>query len=126
MTIDPYKIREDFPIFKKRNIIYFDNAATTQKPMQVINAIKKFYEEYNANIHRGIYGLSEDASEMYEGAHDIVAKFISARSYEEVVFVKNTTEALNIIAYTLGSQLLRSSDEIVVTIMEHHSNLLPW
>ena len=120
------KIREDFPLLKNTNIIYLDNAATTQKPIQVIEAIKEFYSKYNANIHRGIYELSEKATELYEEAHEEVAKFINARSWEEVIFVRNTSEALNILALTLSKKVISRGDEIIVTIMDHHSNLLPW
>ncbi len=126
MPLDPYSIREDFPLLKNRKVIYFDNAATSQKPRQVIEAIKNFYEQFNANIHRGLHRLSEEASEAYENAHEVVAKFIGAKSYEEIIFVRNTTEALNIVAYAIGLYDLNEGDEIIVTIMEHHSNLLPW
>ncbi|MET1159734.1 MAG: cysteine desulfurase [Thermoprotei archaeon] len=130
MVLDTRRIREDFPILGKKingkQLIYFDNAATSQKPRQVINAIREFYEEYNANIHRGLHYLSQKASELYEEAHDIVARFIGARNREEVVFVRNTTEGLNLVAYAWGLRNIREGDEIVLTIMEHHSNFLPW
>jgi len=128
--LDPYRIRRDFPILEKKidgkQLIYFDNAATSQKPIQVIEAIKRFYEEHNANIHRGLHQLSQRASEMYEEAHEIVAKFINARGIEEIVFVKNTTEALNLVAYAWGLRNLSEGDEVIVSVMEHHSNFLPW
>lgn len=121
------KIREDFPIFKKLpNLIYLDNAATTHKPIQVIEAMREFYSEFNANIHRGLYELSKKATKVYEDAHEKVAKFINAYSWDEVIFTKNSTEALNIIAYSLASKYIKPGDEIVVSVMEHHSNLLPW
>ncbi len=127
---DPYAVRRDFPILDRKvdgkTIVYFDNAATTQKPWQVIEAIKEFYEYYNANIHRGLHTLSQEASEKYEAAHEVIAKFIGARGPENIVFVKNTTEAVNLVAYGWGLRNLREGDEIITTIMEHHSNLLPW
>lgn len=126
---DPYKVREDFPILKRTvngyPLIYFDNAATSQKPRSVIEAMKEFYERSNANIHRAIHLLSQEATELYEKAHEEVAKFINAESYEEVVFTKNATEAINLVAYSWGLKL-NPEDEVVVTLMEHHSNLVPW
>lgn len=115
------KIRKDFP-FLKKGLIYFDNAASTQKPKVVIDAIKDFYENHYANIHRGIYKLSQEASEMYEKAHEKVAKLIGAKS-NEIVFTKNTTEAINLLAYSLG---IKRGDEIIISEMEHHSNIIPW
>ncbi|MEK7127384.1 MAG: cysteine desulfurase [Patescibacteria group bacterium] len=102
------------------NCIYFDNAATTQKPKQVINAIVDYYENSNANVHRGIYDLSEKATELFENGRKKVAKFINAKSEREIIFVRNTTEALNLLAFTLKPK------EVTTTIMEHHSNFLPW
>ena len=128
--MDPKRIREDFPIFSRKigdkPLIYFDNGATSQRPRQVIEAIKEFYEQHNANIHRGLHTLSQEASELYEEAHERVAKFIGAESGEEVIFVRNTSEALNLVAYSLGPAIVDRGDEIVISIMEHHSNLLPW
>lgn len=128
--LDPYEVRKDFPILERkvggRKIVYFDNAATTQKPIQVITAIKEFYEHYNANIHRGLHTLSQEASEAYEEAHEVVAKFINARGTREIVFVKNTTEAINLVAMSYGLRFLSRGDEVVTTLMEHHSNMLPW
>lgn len=126
VTLNPYEIRRDFPLLIKRNVVYLDNAATSQKPRQVIEAMAKFYEEKYANIHRGLHVLSREASEAYEEAHEVVAKFINARSWREVIFVRNTTEAINLVAYSWGLRELREGDEVVVTVMEHHSNLLPW
>lgn len=114
--------RKDFPILT--NITYLDNSSTTQKPKQVIEAIKKYYEEDNANVHRGIYKLSLKATMAYEKAHEIAAKFINAQ-FEEIIFTKGTTESLNLLAYSLGKNL-KAGDEIVLTEMEHHSNLVPW
>ncbi len=112
----------DFPILK--NIIYFDNASTTQKPISVITATTKFYEEENANVHRGIYNLSLKSTMAYEKAHEVVANFIGAQ-FEEIIFTKGTTESLNLLAYSLGKKL-HAGDEIVLTEMEHHANLVPW
>lgn len=128
--LDPYKIREDFPILKRKindhPLIYFDNAATTQKPKQVIEAIKEFYENYNANVHRAIHTLSQESSELYENAHEEVAKFINADGMEVIIFVRGTTEAINLVAYAWGLRNLKSEDEVLVTLMEHHSNIVPW
>ena len=128
--LDPYKIRQDFPILKRKinnhPLIYFDNAATTQKPKQVIGAIKEFYENYNANVHRAIHTLSQESSELYENAHEEVAKFINANGMEEIIFVRGTTEAINLVAYAWGLRNLESEDEVLVTLMEHHSNIVPW
>lgn len=122
MKID--KIRKDFPIFNNNGkLIYLDNAATTQRPNQVINSVVNFYKNYNANIHRGVYKISEEATLKYEAAHDKVAKFINANSSEEIIFTKNATEALNLVAYTSN---LNGEDEIMLTKMEHHSNTVPW
>ncbi len=127
---DPYEIRKDFPILRRRvnnhPLIYFDNAATSQKPRQVIEAIKDFYENHNANVHRAVHTLSQEASELYEDAHEEVAKFISAKGMEEIVFVRGTTEAINLVAYAWGLRTLRKEDEVIVSLMEHHSNIVPW
>ncbi|MET1159890.1 MAG: SufS family cysteine desulfurase [Thermoprotei archaeon] len=124
------EIRKDFPILERkihgRPVVYFDNAATTQKPRQVINAIVEFYTKYNANVHRGLHTLSQEASELYEKAHEVIAKFINAYSWDEVIFCHNTTDAMNIVAYAWGLKNLREGDEIVMTIMDHHSTMLPW
>jgi cysteine desulfurase/selenocysteine lyase len=128
--LDPYKIRQDFPILKRKinnhPLIYLDNAATTQKPKQVIEAIKEFYENHNANVHRAIHTLSQESSELYENAHEEVAKFINADGMEEIIFVRGTTEAINLVAYAWGLHNLESEDEVLVTLMEHHSNIVPW
>jgi len=127
---DPYKVREDFPILKRKinnyPLIYFDNAATSQKPRQVIEAMKDFYEKYNANVHRAVHTLSLEATELYEEAHEETAKFIGAESIEEIVFVRGTTEAINLVAYSWGLHNLKPDDEVLVTLMEHHSNIVPW
>jgi len=120
--------KQDFPILKRRingkKLVYLDNSATTQKPKQVIKAIDNYYKKHNANIHRGIHKLSEEATIMYEDAKRKIANFISA-DFEELIFTSGTTESLNLLAYSLSESLSRG-DEIVLTIMEHHSNLVPW
>ncbi len=126
MALNVNVIREDFPLIKDRKIVYLDNAATTQKPIQVINAISNYYMKFNANIHRGLYELSQEASKLYEEAHGVVAKFINAGSWEEVVFTRNATEGINILAQALVNRYLKPGDEVVISIMEHHSNMLPW
>jgi len=127
---NPYKVREDFPILKRKinnhPLIYFDNAATSQKPRQVIEAMKDFYEKYNANVHRAVHTLSLEATELYEEAHEETAKFIGAESIEEIVFVRGTTEAINLVAYSWGLNNLKPEDEVLVTLMEHHSDIVPW
>ncbi len=120
--------KEDFPILNQkingRQLIYLDNSATTQKPKQVIEAMNRYYEQYNANVHRGIHQLSLRATVAYEHAHEIVAQFIGAK-FEEVIFTTGTTEGLNLLAYSLGKDL-QPGDEIVLSEMEHHSNIVPW
>jgi cysteine desulfurase/selenocysteine lyase len=128
--LDPYKIRRDFPILKRKvndnPLIYFDNAATSQKPRQVIDAIVDFYENHNANVHRAIHTLSQEASELYEKAHEEVAGLLNSRGMEETVFLRGTTEAINLVAYAWGLRNLKKTDEILVSLMEHHSNIVPW
>ena len=118
--------KEDFPILNNRDIAYLDSGATTQKPIQVIKEVEKFYEKYNANQHRGAYTLSIEATELYENTRAKIAKFINARHKEEIIFSKNATESLNLIAYSYGMDNLKKDDEVVISIMEHHSNLVPW
>ena len=120
------EFKKDFPIFNNKNIVYLDSGATTQKPIQVIKKIEEFYENANANPHRGAYSLSIEATQAYEEARDKIAKFINAKHREEVIFSKNATESLNLIAYSYGLENLKKDDEIVISIMEHHSNLVPW
>jgi len=120
------EIIKDFPILKNRKIAYLDSGATTQKPAQVINAIDKFYENNNANPHRGAYSLSIEATEEYENTRTKIANFINAKHREEIIFSKNATESLNLIAYSYGMDNLSKDDEVVLSIMEHHSNLVPW
>ena len=118
--------KKDFPIFNNRNITYLDSGATTQKPQYVIDAIDEFYEHNNANPHRGAYSLSIDATNVYEGTREKIAKFINARKANEIIFSKNASESLNLIAYSYGLENLKEDDEVVLSIMEHHSNLVPW
>ena len=119
-------IKKDFSLLSNSNIVYLDSAATTQKPESVVNAIKEFYEKYNANPHRGAYSLSIDATKIYEDTRKKIAKFIGARDEQTIIFSKNATESLNLIAYSYGLENLNKDDEIVLSIMEHHSNLVPW
>ena len=120
------EIIKDFTLLQNRKIAYLDSGATTQKPVQVIDAIDKFYENNNANPHRGAYSLSIEATEQYENTRTKIAKFINAKHREEIIFSKNATESLNLIAYSYGMDNLEKDDEIVLSIMEHHSNLVPW
>ena len=120
------EIKKDFPILQNKEITYLDSGATTQKPIQVIKAVEEFYERYNANPHRGAYSLSIEATENYENTRRKIAKFINAKHPEEIIFSKNATESLNLLAYSYGMENLKKDDEIVISIMEHHSNLVPW
>ena len=120
------EIKKDFPLLENRNISYLDSGATTQKPIQVIKAVEDFYENNNANPHRGAYTLSIEATEQYEDTRTKIAEFINAKHREEIIFSKNATESLNLIAYSYGMNNLKKDDEVVISIMEHHSNLVPW
>src|SRR3989338_5201507 len=119
--------KADFPILnqKSKPVVYLDSAASSQMPKQVIAAMVKYYERQHANVHRGVYDLSQQATDLYEDAHKAVASLIHAASWQEIVFTKNATESVNLLAYTLGGKL-QPGDEIVLTILEHHSNLVPW
>ena len=121
-----YFFKRDFPLLMQNNIAYLDSAATTQKPMQVINSISEYYKNSNANPHRGAYKLSLESTKVYDEARKKVAKFINAKSENQIVFTRNATESLNLIAYSYGLNNLGSKDKIVLSIMEHHSNLVPW
>ena len=127
---DVAKIRQDFPILSKtvygKPLVYLDNAATSQKPRQVIQALVDYYEGYNSNVHRGVHALSMEATQRYEEARQKIADFIGAGSSEAVIFVRNTTEAINLVAGTWAVANLKTGDEILTTEMEHHSNLVPW
>jgi cysteine desulfurase/selenocysteine lyase len=127
---DVAKIREDFPILKRsingKPLVYLDNAATSQTPVQVTSAIVDYYNRYNANIHRGIHTMSEQATEAYESVREKIREFIDAPEAKEIIYTRGTTEALNLIAFTWGRQNILPGDEIVLTAMEHHANLVPW
>ncbi|MBN2016126.1 cysteine desulfurase [Candidatus Dojkabacteria bacterium] len=127
--LDP-KIRDDFPILSLevngKPLVYFDNAATSQKPQAVIDKLVEYYETSNANIHRGIHYLSEKATEGYEESKKKVARFINAKSYKEIIYTRNATESINLVAYTLGLSSLSKGDLVISTEMEHHSNIIPW
>ncbi|KAL3696965.1 hypothetical protein R1sor_011041 [Riccia sorocarpa] len=122
--------RNDFPILKQEidgnKLVYLDNAATSQKPVAVLNALKEYYEGYNSNVHRGIHTLSSKATDEYENARSRVSKFINAPSHADVVFTRNATEAINLVAYTWALSNMQRGDEIVLSVAEHHSNLVPW
>ncbi len=123
-------IREDFPILQQtvngKPLIYLDSAATTQKPEAVIQAMDEYYHKYNAIVHRGVYALAEEATARYEGARKKIQKFINAKSYREIVYTRNTTESINLVAYAWGRKNIHAGDEIVTTLLEHHSNIVPW
>ncbi len=127
---DPNKIKTDFPIFKRlinsKPIVYLDSAASSLKPYQVIDAMNNYYTKFSVNVFRGIYKLSEEASEKYENSREIVAKFIGAHSANEIIFVRNSTEAINLVAYSWGRVNIEEGDEIISTVMEHHANIVPW
>ncbi|WP_299236573.1 aminotransferase class V-fold PLP-dependent enzyme [Natronomonas sp.] len=129
-TLDVERIREDFPILEREfdgsRLVYLDNAATSHTPEQVVETIAEYYRRYNANVHRGIHQLSQEASIAYEEAHDRVAEFIGAEGREEIVFTKNTTESMNLVAYAWGLNELGPGDEVVLTEMEHHASLVTW
>lgn len=125
-----YRWREDFPVLKQqvhgKPLVYLDNAATSQKPRVVIDAITRYYEEYNSNIHRGVHTLSQRATDAYEGARVKAQRFLNARFIHEIVFVRGATEGVNLVAQTWGRANLKAGDEIVISAMEHHSNIVPW
>lgn len=129
-TLSTMKIRKDFPILQQtineHPLVYFDNAATTQKPRSVIDAITNFYETTNSNIHRGIHHLSQEATAQYEHTRSMIQQFINARSEKEIIFTKGTTESINLVATTWGRENIKQGDEILLTEMEHHSNIVPW
>lgn len=128
--MDIQAIRSDFPILKRtingNPLIYFDNAATTQKPRQVIDAITDYYANHNGNVHRAVHTLSIEATDLYEKARERITKFINAKDPSEIVFVRGTTEAINLVAYSWGLSNLGKGDEVLVSLMEHHSNIVPW
>lgn len=131
MTLNVNEIRKDFPILQRETnsgarIVYLDSTATSQKPVQVIEAMNEYYRRSNANIHRGVHTLAEEATTMYEGAREKIAKFINAASSREVIYTRNTTESINLVAYSWARANLKTGDLVVLTEMEHHSNLVPW
>jgi len=127
--VNSYELRNDFPIFRKKingmDLVYLDNASTTQKPYTVIDSITDFYSNYNSNIHRAVYQLAEEATKMYEQSREKIANFINARP-EEIVFTRNTTESINLIAHSWARLNLKKDDGIAITELEHHSNIVPW
>lgn len=129
-TYDVEKIRESFPVLNRevnnQLLVYLDNAATSQKPQVVIDALNYYYSNYNANIHRGIHTLAEEATAAYEASRKSVQEFINAPSSEEIIFTRGTTEGINLVAYTWGRKNIHEGDEIIVSTMEHHSNIVPW
>jgi cysteine desulfurase/selenocysteine lyase len=129
-TLDVARIREDFPILKQKvhgkPLVYFDNGATSQKPQAVIHTIDHYYRVENSNIHRGVHHLSERATAAYEAAREKVRHFINAKSVSEIIFVRGTTEAINLVAQSYGRSFLKAGDEVIVSAMEHHSNIVPW
>ena len=129
-TFDVQAIRQHFPVLnrvvKGKPLVYFDNAATTQKPQVVIDALADYYKNYNANIHRGIHSLAEEATAAYEATRDTVQQFIHAKEREEIVFTRGVTESINLVAYTWARTNLKAGDEILISGMEHHSNIVPW
>jgi len=129
-SIDVYAIRKQFPVLsrevKGKPLVYFDNAATSQKPQAVVDELVNYYSNYNANIHRGIHTLAEEATLAYENTRDAVQQFIKAETREQIIFTRGTTEGINLVAYTWGRQNIRAGDEIIISTMEHHSNIVPW
>lgn len=131
MTLNIEKIRKDFPILNRetangKRVIYLDSTATSQKPLQVIEAMDDYYRRSNANIHRGVHTLAEEATSLYEGARERIAKFINAAHSREVIYTRNTTESINLVAYSWARANLKAGDLVLLTEMEHHSNLVPW
>lgn len=130
ITLNIDKVRKEFPILHQqvngRNLVYFDNAATSQKPKRVIQALTDYYQGYNANIHRGIHTLAEKATKAYEETRETARSFINASSIEEIVFVRGVTEAINLVASSFGKAFIKEGDEIIISGLEHHSNIVPW
>lgn len=124
--LDAKKLKLQFPIFKDKTLVFLDSASTSQKPKVVIDAITDFYNNMNSNVHRGIYSLSEKATQAYDETRETVRNFINASHHHEIVFTRNTTESINLVAYTWGEKNIKANDEIIVSTLEHHSNLVPW
>ncbi len=129
-SLDIEQIRRDFPVLDQlvngRSLVYFDNAATNQKPLPVINALTRYYEGYNANIHRGIHQLAEQATAAFEASRRAVQAFMNAKHWQEIIFTYGTTDGINLVAQTYGRRFLKEGDEIIISTMEHHSNIVPW
>src|SRR6478736_6176555 len=129
-SYDVAKIRTDFPALAMqvygKPLVYLDNAASAQKPKQVLDRLQRAYTEQYANVHRGLHYLANEATEAYEAARETVRAFINAERHEEIIFTRNATEAVNLVAYTFGKERIKAGDEIVISIMEHHSNIVPW
>ncbi|MGD0710728.1 MAG: aminotransferase class V-fold PLP-dependent enzyme, partial [Bacteroidales bacterium] len=130
MDLDINKIRKDFPalhqLVYKKPLVYFDNAATTQKPKVVIDTLLEYYNKQNSNIHRGVHYLSQQATSAYEEARRVIQKFINAQHSHEIIFTRGTTESINLVASSFAKKFLKNGDEIVISAMEHHSNIVPW
>ena len=126
MGFDFVDYKKDFPLLMQQDVAYLDSAATAQRPASVLQAEKEFYEQANANPLRGLYELGVEATDRYETARERVRKFLNARSDAEIIFTRNTTESINLVAYSYALNNIHAGDEIVITIMEHHSNMLPW
>ncbi|PIS22513.1 cysteine desulfurase, partial [candidate division WWE3 bacterium CG08_land_8_20_14_0_20_41_10] len=128
--LDVQKIKADFPILSRQtnghDLVYLDNSATSQKPVQILSAVDDYYKTCNANVHRGSHTLADEATSRYEKSRETVARFIGAQKPEEIIFVRNATEALNLVAYSYASDNLASGEEILLGVWEHHSNLVPW
>jgi cysteine desulfurase/selenocysteine lyase len=129
-TFDVHRVRKDFPLLHStvhgKPLVYLDNGATSQKPRAVIDALYRYYTEENANIHRGVHFLSERATQVYEGAREKLRQFINARSLQEIIFVRGTTEAINLVTQSYGREFIKEGDEVIISAMEHHSNIVPW
>lgn len=127
---DINKVREDFPILGRevygKPLVYLDNGATTQKPRMVVDAMVDEYYSVNANVHRGVHFLSQQATELHEGSRETVRRFINARSTNEVIFTRGTTESINLLAFSFGEEFMSEGDEVIISTMEHHSNIVPW
>ena len=127
---DVNRVREDFPILSReiygRPLVYLDNGATTQKPRQVVEAMVDEYYNVNANVHRGVHFLSQQATDLHEASRETVRRFINARSTSEILFTRGTTESINLLAFSFGEAMVKEGDEVVVSAMEHHSNIVPW
>jgi len=128
--LDVWALRQQFPVLlrevKGYPLVYFDNAATSQKPQSVIDSLVNYYSNFNANIHRGIHTLAEEATQAFEATRDAVKQYIGAAHREEIIFTRGTTESINLVAYTWGRQNLKEGDEVIISNMEHHSNIVPW